>query len=146
MVDVSDVCKELGLGVTVLVVEDSEPIRRVVCFMLRQNGYNCLEAANGAQALGVMRAEGDIKLVLTDVVMPEMGGAELARCVAREYPDVRVLFMSGYTDDPLVRTIERTPIFLAKPFTAAALTSSVKRALEHPWKGLPDIRSESATE
>ena len=127
---------------TVLVVEDSEPIRRVVIFMLRQTGYHCLEASNGAEALNVLRAETKIQLVLTDVVMPGMGGAELARKVAREYPAVRVVFMSGYSDDPLVRSLERTPVFLAKPFTASALTSIVRRALEHPWNGLPEIQSD----
>jgi len=71
-----------------------------------------------------------------------MGGAELARKVAREYPAVRVVFMSGYSDDPLVRSLERTPVFLAKPFTASALTSIVRRALEHPWNGLPEIQSD----
>jgi two-component system cell cycle sensor histidine kinase/response regulator CckA len=134
----ADVCESQPSNETILVVEDSEAIRRVVCFMLRQTGYTCLEAGDGAEALKLMRAEADIQLVLTDVVMPKMGGAELGRYLAREYPTVRVLFMSGYSDDPLVRTIEQTPIFLAKPFTSNALTTTVRRALEHPWPGLPE--------
>lgn len=143
MKDESKVCDRDAALETVLVVEDSEPIRRVVCYMLRQTGYNCLEAANGAEAVNLLRSGGGVHLVLTDVVMPEMGGAELARYLAREHPAVRVLFMSGYTDDPMVRALERTPIFLAKPFTAAALTNSVRRALEYPWKGFPDAPPES---
>ena len=121
---------------TILVVEDSEAIRRVVCAMLTQHGYECLEAGNGAEALGVLRAGHKIQLILTDVVMPEMGGAELAVFLDRDYPAIPILFMSGYSENPLVRAIERTAIFLPKPFTAAALTTSVRRALDEPWPGL----------
>lgn len=122
---------------TILVVEDSEAIRRVVCAMLTQHGYTCLEAPDGVEALNLLRASDGIQLVLTDVVMPKMGGAELAARLTREYPSIPIVFMSGYTDNPLVRAIERTPIFLPKPFTANALTTSVRRALEQPWPGLP---------
>jgi two-component system, cell cycle sensor histidine kinase and response regulator CckA len=122
---------------TILVVDDSDAIRKIVCAMLCQNGYACLEAANGADALSFLRRGVKIQLVLTDVAMPKMDGAELAGYLAREYPSVPVLFMSGYTDNPLVRAIERTPIFLPKPFTSTLLTSSVRQALERPWTGLP---------
>jgi two-component system, cell cycle sensor histidine kinase and response regulator CckA len=125
---------------TILVVEDSDPIRRVVCAMLSQNGYTCLEAANGSEALTLLRTAERIQLVLTDVVMPKMDGAELANHMAREYPSVPILFMSGYTDNPLVRAIERSPIFLPKPFTATALTTTVRWALEEPWQGLAGWR------
>jgi two-component system cell cycle sensor histidine kinase/response regulator CckA len=128
---------------TILVVEDSEAIRRVVCAMLSHCGYSCLEASDGVEALAMVRSGGEIHLVLTDVVMPRMGGAELAGYLASEYPSLPVLFMSGYSDNPLVRAIEQTPIFLPKPFTAAALTGAVRRALEEPWLGLPEWRHES---
>ena len=121
---------------TILVVEDSDAIRRVVCAMLNQNGYTCLEASDGAEALNVLRSRDKIELVLTDVVMPRMGGDELANHMIREYPSMPIVFMSGYSDNPLVHAIERTPIFLSKPFTSTALTTSVRQALERPWPGL----------
>ena len=131
---------------TILVVEDAESIRRMVCSMLSFCGYNCLEAADGLQALNIVReAPGSLDLILTDIMMPEMGGAELAKHVASLRPDLPIVFMSGYTDDPVVRRFESAPsIFLAKPFTAAALTEKVRAALEHPWSGLPDARTSSA--
>ena len=133
-------CADNYANETILVVEDSDPIRRVVCAMLSQNGYNCLEASDGSEALNLLRAEDTIQLVLTDVVMPKMDGAELAGHMAREYPAIPILFMSGYSDNPLVRAIERSPIFLPKPFTVTALTSTVRRALEEPWHGLAEWR------
>jgi CheY-like chemotaxis protein len=123
---------------TILVVEDAESIRRMVCAMLSQLGYHCLEACDGTEALDVLEsAGGSVNLVLTDMIMPNMTGAELAQEIARLRPAIRIMFMSGYTDDPLVRTLERTPaIFLAKPFTAAVLLEKVREALDHPWTGL----------
>ena len=125
---------------TILVVEDSDPIRHVVCAMLSQTGYTCLEASDGSEALHKLRGGDPIQLVLTDVVMPKMDGAELATHIAREYPWLPILFMSGYTDNPLVQAIERSPMFLAKPFTVSTLTTTVRRALEEPWEGLPEWR------
>jgi len=123
---------------TILVVEDAEPIRKLVCTMLSHDGYQCLEAGNGTEALQVVERAPDIHLVLTDVVMPQMGGAELARHLSILRPDVRIIFMSGYTEDPMVRHVEQIPaIFLPKPFTAATLSTKVRMALERPWQGLP---------
>jgi two-component system cell cycle sensor histidine kinase/response regulator CckA len=123
---------------TILVVEDAESIRRMVCAMLMQFGYHCLEAGDGAEALDVLESDGEsVKLLLTDMIMPNMSGAELAQEVARIRPEIRIMFMSGYADDPVVRTIENMPaIFLAKPFTATILVEKVREALEHPWHGL----------
>jgi two-component system, cell cycle sensor histidine kinase and response regulator CckA len=129
-------CTANHVGGTILVVEDSEAIRRVVCAMLAQNGYTCLEASDGAEALNRLHTGEEIQLVLTDVVMPRMGGDELAGHVAREFPSVPILFMSGYSDNPLVQAIAQSPIFLSKPFTSTALTTTVRRALEQPWPGL----------
>lgn len=124
---------------TILVVEDAESIRKLVCAMLSQDGYRCLEAADGAQALEIVEGAEAIHLVLTDVVMPQMGGTELARRLALLRPEVPIIFMSGYNEDPLVRRVECVPgIFLPKPFTAAALTVKVRQALEEPWMGLPE--------
>ena len=123
---------------TILVVEDADAVRKLVCTMLAHDGYHCLEASDGSEALKVVNNAGEIHLVLTDVVMPQMGGAELARRLAEIRPEVRILFMSGYTEDPMVLRVEKlSTIFLAKPFTAAALTDKVRQTLARPWNGLP---------
>jgi CheY-like chemotaxis protein len=138
-----DTAGDAGHNETILVVEDAEAIRKMVCAMLGQSGYRCLDAADGEEALQLVQAAPDsIDLVLTDVVMPRLGGAELARRISRLRPQLRIVFMSGYTEDPVVRSIERSPsIFLPKPFTAAALMEKVRAALDHPWPGLPASNS-----
>ena len=133
-------------NITILVVEDAEAIRRLVCTMLAQQGYRCLEAEDGVDALRKLdETAAPVHLVLTDLIMPKMTGAELGRHLVRLRPDLPIVFMSGYSDDPMVRHFERTPpIFLAKPFTAAALLEKVRQALDQPWNGLPDFASGSA--
>jgi two-component system, cell cycle sensor histidine kinase and response regulator CckA len=119
---------------TILVVEDAEPIRKMVCSMLRGSGYGVKEAADGAEALGLLERECEsVQLVLTDVIMPEMSGAELARHISRVCPQLPIIFMSGYCEDPAVRSVESTGSgFLPKPFTASALVEKVRQALDRP--------------
>ena len=126
---------------TILVVEDADELRRLVCGMLALQGYNCLAAADGIDALGIIEHNAEpVNLLLTDMVMPNMMGAELARRAARLRPEMRILLMSGFSDDPLVRSLERVPaIFIAKPFTASALCAKVRQALDQPWSGFPDV-------
>jgi two-component system, cell cycle sensor histidine kinase and response regulator CckA len=125
---------------TILVVEDAEAIRRMVCAMLGQQGYRCLEASDGVDALRLLdETPAPVHLVLTDVIMPKMTGAELGRHLVRLRPDLPIVFMSGYCDDPVVRTFERIPLlFLSKPFTANKLLEKVRQALDRPWTGLPE--------
>jgi len=134
---------ENGRNEVILVVEDAETIRKMVCAMLTQSGYRCLDARDGKEALQLVQGAPDaIDLVLTDVMMPNMGGPELARRLAGLRPDLRIVFMSGYSDDPVVRTIERSPsIFLPKPFTAATLMEIVRQTLDRPWNGLPQVNT-----
>ncbi len=129
---------------TILVVEDAEPIRRLVCSTLGLHGYKCIEAGDGLEALEVYeRVRSTVDLVLTDVVMPRMDGKQLAVRLSRLEPDLRLMFMSGFSDDPVVRVFERSAgLFLAKPFTATALISKVRHVLSEPWKGLPPEASE----
>ena len=123
---------------TILVVEDVDAVRKMVCVVLRQHGYRCLEAVDGTDALRLLDDQ-PIHLLLTDVKMPKMGGTELARHVADRTPGTRILFMSGYSDDPAIGSIRQMPeMFLAKPFTPAALAQAVRQSLDHPWPGLPD--------
>lgn len=125
---------------TILVVEDAEPIRKMVCSMLRVSGYGVKEAADGVEALGLLERECEsVQLLLTDVIMPAMSGAELARHVSRVCPRLPIIFMSGYSEDPVVRSVERIgSVFLPKPFTASALVEKVRQTLDRPWGGLPE--------
>ena len=131
---------------TILVVEDTDEIRRLVCSMLALQGYNCLAAADGVEALQLIENGSDpVQLVLTDMIMPNMMGTDLARHLARERPEIRIVLMSGFCDDPIVRVFERIPaIFIAKPFTAAALYDKVRGALDQPWSGLPELCPDSS--
>ena len=123
---------------TILVVEDSPAVRKMVCAMLTQTGYHCLEAGDGSEALRLLEDDADVRLVITDVIMPNMDGAELARRLAEIRPDLRILFMSGYVDDSVVRSIGKpsSNIFLPKPFTASVLMEKVRQALDRPWLGI----------
>ena len=116
---------------TILVVDDAEGVRKMVCAMLSNSGYRCLEAADGHEALEIAQdSRHSFDLALTDMVMPRMGGAEFARHLARLRPQVRIVFMSGYTDDPVVRQAKSVDAsFLAKPFTADVLLETVRRSL-----------------
>jgi two-component system cell cycle sensor histidine kinase/response regulator CckA len=121
---------------TILVVDDTEEVRRMIRHILVQHGYNVLEAANGVEALRLYGS--NIHLVLTDVVMPEMNGRELADHLRRINPATRMIFMSGYSDDPMVNRIERLAVFLAKPFTSMALTRTIREVLDTPGHDLED--------
>jgi len=88
---------------TILVVEDEEVIRRLVCSILQEHGYTLLDARNGSEALMISeRHAGPIHLMLTDVVMPQMGVRELTQAIARSRPQTRVLYVSAYTDDAII--------------------------------------------
>ena len=118
---------------TVLLVEDEDGVRALAGYVLRDCGYEVLEARNGAEALRVAGGHtGQIELVVTDVVMPQMGGREVAERVAALHPEARVLFLSGYTDDAIVRhgILEEEVAFLQKPFTTAALARKVREVLD----------------
>ncbi len=118
---------------TVLLVEDEPAVRRIARIALEQQGYEVLEANGGREAIRVAeQSSRPIDLLLTDVVMPEMGGREVAKQVLKRHPAARVLYMSGYTDDAVVRhgVIEATDAFLQKPFSLAALTHKVRTLLD----------------
>jgi len=129
---------------TILVVEDGESVRKMICAMLSQVGYQCLEAADGHEALLVLGGMRNINLVLTDLMMPGMNGAELARQISKEYPEIRIIFMSGYSEDPVIQTSGGgSGLFLAKPFTASALAERIRQTFDRPWTGLPDLCSKT---
>lgn len=114
---------------TVLLVEDDSAVRELTRMVLETNGYTVLEAHNGKEALS--KYDDTIDLVLSDVVMPEMSGRMMIEEIRREHPNVKVVFMSGYTDGAIIRHggAEAREQLLHKPFTAEELTNAVRRAL-----------------
>lgn len=120
-------------GETILVVDDDPSVLQVASKVLRRGGYDVVEAGGGEEALELAEErEGRIDLLLTDVVMPGMGGRELGERLAERYPDVRMLFMSAYTEDEIilqgVRVAEVN--FIAKPFTVEGLRARVRAILD----------------
>jgi PAS domain S-box-containing protein len=119
-------------GEVVLLVEDETAVRQMASRVLQEYGYGVIEASDGREALGLLeRSEGRIRLLVTDVVMPEMDGRELARRVEALSPGLPVLYMSGYTDDEIVRRglLEAGQPFLQKPFNPETLGGQVARML-----------------
>jgi CheY-like chemotaxis protein len=127
---------------TVLLAEDEAAVRTLTALILRSAGYTVLEAASGDDALRVATGHaGPVHLLVTDVVMPGTGGRELADRVTALRPGLRVLYLSGYTDDAVVRhgVLRAEVNFLQKPFAPAALGQAVREALDQP--GRPDAHS-----
>jgi two-component system, cell cycle sensor histidine kinase and response regulator CckA len=118
---------------TVLLVEDEAAVRAIARETLVRHGYTVLVAEDGPSGLEVARAhDGDIALLLTDVVMPGMNGRVLAELLTRERPETAVLFMSGYTEDEVLhRGVEGERMaFMSKPFTPLALAARVRELLD----------------
>jgi PAS domain S-box-containing protein len=117
---------------TILVVEDDDAVRSLICKVLRKRGYSVLEAGNGADALRVLTTHDDeIHLVVTDLVMPGMSGTELAAELWNSHPGLPFLFMSGYTEDELVRrgVADGEMLLLEKPFSPGRLTQRIREVL-----------------
>lgn len=123
---------------TVMLVEDDEAVRMLALHILRLCGYNVIKASNGKDALRIAADEpGPIHLLLSDVVMPYLGGRSLAEQFMELRPDTRVLFMSGYTDDAILRhgVLDAEYAFLQKPFTPSSLAQRVRGTLDAPKRG-----------
>ncbi len=118
---------------TILLVEDDLEVRQVAMRILKQNGYRVLEAGNGADALRICEDEGDdVDLIVTDIVMPEMGGSELAKKVRELKPEARILFTSGYTEGAVMRQslLHAGEAFIEKPFTPGSLMKKAREVLD----------------
>ena len=119
---------------TILLVEDEEPVRELVRKVLERNGYRILEARHGDEAIKICAQHngGEISLLVTDVVMPRMSGREVAERLLVSHPKMKVLYLSGYTDDAVVRhgVLQSMTAFLQKPFTPDALAHKVREVLD----------------
>jgi PAS domain S-box-containing protein len=118
---------------TVLLVEDSDVVRRLLHEILISRGYTLLEARHGEEALQISRDfAGRIDLLVTDMVMPKMGGRELAHHVGPQRPEMRILYMSGYTEEAIARdgVLDPGTAFLEKPFTPDSLSRKVRELLD----------------
>lgn len=121
-----------GKNETILFVEDDDMVRNMVAAVLEQYGYNVIEAENGSVAMKRCEQEDKIHLMITDVVMPGTSGPDLVRQIITMQPEMKVLYISGYTDDAIVHhgvLDENTP-FLQKPFTPQKLALKVQELLE----------------
>jgi PAS domain S-box-containing protein len=120
----------------ILVIEDEDIVRNLACRGLRDHGYSVIEARNGAQALRYVRDHpGGVDLIISDVVMPEMGGREFGQSLALLHPEMPILYMSGYTGEDIVQRglLDAGAPFQQKPFTPAAIAIKVRSLLDqHP--------------
>src|SRR6185436_12034666 len=124
-----------GGAETILLVEDEDAVRALATRALKERGYTVLPARDGRDALAALdRHVGEVDLVLTHVVMPGMGGKELAESLAASHPGTRLLFMTGYTDDTIVRQgiLDPDVVLLHKPFTPSSLAQKVREVLDLP--------------
>jgi PAS domain S-box-containing protein len=129
---------------TILVIEDEDIVRNLAARGLRDHGYKVVEARNGTQALQyVQRHPGTVDLVISDVVMPEMGGRELGRSLARSDPDLPVLYMSGYTGEDVVQRglLDAGAPFQQKPFTPVGLAAKVRTMLDQHHRSRAAVAS-----
>ena len=116
---------------TILLAEDEETIRRLVTDVLKRQGYTVLAAASGAEALELLATHGkSVDLLFTDILMPGMTGTDLYRAASALNPSLRVLFTSGYTNEPHEIFDEPRAAFIGKPFTAHALVTKVREVLD----------------
>jgi two-component system cell cycle sensor histidine kinase/response regulator CckA len=117
---------------SILLVEDEDTVRELVRTILEARGYSVLEARNGREGLKLCQSHmGAIDLLVTDVVMPELGGRELAEGAVKLRPALKVLFMSGHTQDVILKEgVQQGAAFLHKPFTPLQLAQKVRDTLD----------------
>ncbi len=126
--------KSLTGSETILIVEDEEMVRDLIYERLKKFGYDLIEAENGKKALQVCKKNNDklIHLLITDVIMPDMGGSELAKKLEKLKPNMKILYISGYTDNAIVHhgVLDAGVAFLQKPFSPQALARKVREVLD----------------
>jgi two-component system, cell cycle sensor histidine kinase and response regulator CckA len=134
-VDETSVPVAVSGGATILLAEDDPSVREIVRAMLSKKGYAVLCASDGEQAIDMAsKHDGTIDLLLTDVVLPGLSGREVAERLNADRPELRVLYMSGYTDDAILRrgVLTQRSSLIQKPFSAADLMNRVGELLTQP--------------
>jgi len=130
MAPASHSISKTGLTATILVVDDEDLIRKIIDRMLQPMGYCILHAANGDEALTICeRWNGAIHLMVTDVTMPGMNGIDLVECATDRWPNIKILFITGFATDAAVRRRTSNHPLLPKPFTCDQLTGKVQELL-----------------
>lgn len=122
-----------GQGETILVVDDEAGIRNLISKILRREHYRVLEAGSATEAAAIAAAHGDaIQLLVTDVMLPDRNGRQLAEKLVEVLPKLKVMYISGFTDDESVRAgaFPKGARFLQKPFTLGALLETVRETLD----------------
>jgi len=117
---------------TIVLAEDDEGVRELTCDILRKHGYHVITAKGAAELVNALRQhKGGVEMLLTDVIMPDMNGKELYERLKADYPGLRVLFMSGYTDDVIAHhgMLEEGVSFIQKPFSINGLTEKIRQVL-----------------
>jgi len=133
-------------GTRILLVEDDPRVARSTLSSLEELGYRVTACDSGAEALAIMARDGDFDLVITDVMMPEMTGPELVRILAERYPDVSVLFVTGYAGEAGETADLSGYDLLRKPFTVAALADAVSAAVARRASGSHPASASAAAE
>jgi CheY-like chemotaxis protein len=126
-------------GERILLVEDDDALRRMVARVLRFNGYHVVEAANGEDALASWDRHADrFDMIVTDVVMPGVGGIEVARSLRERHPGLRVIYMSGYSQEAIGRqgTLQPDATWLSKPFSSRAFLVEVRNHFDAAPSGV----------
>jgi CheY-like chemotaxis protein len=134
MKKITDIQKPTGGSETVLLVEDEDIVRQMVSTILKNFGYSVMEASNGREAIRICKRHlnNGFHLLITDVIMPGMNGRELAEKLKADFTIMKVLYISGYTDDAIVtrEVLDEEFPFLQKPFTPNALAKKVREILD----------------
>jgi DNA-binding NtrC family response regulator len=128
----SEISQTKGQGETVLLAEDDNALREAISAFLSLHGYKVLEAGDGTQAMAIAKQHAEsIRVLVTDVILPKLGGGELAREVAKISPQAAILYMSGYPDRGLVDydPASSTVGFLQKPFALQALLQKLREMI-----------------
>jgi len=129
---------DVASSATVLLAEDQDSIRDVLCEFLESKGYKILPAQNGSQALDIAEHyPGSIDVLVTDVIMPQVRGLELAKRVTELHPDICVIFMSGYSEDALLENrflSQKNTILIQKPFDPEDLAQKIRESLDDKCK------------
>ena len=142
MIDIENklVQRDLTGDATILLVEDEAPVRLFSSSALKNKGYSVVEAQSGPEALEIMRKRGEeIDVIITDVMMPGMNGPSLISEIQKNYPKIKVVFISGYAEEAFSDAYgveeEKDFNFLSKPFTLQQLASKVRDVIDMKVEG-----------